>query len=146
MSRLARTLVLAATLAAMLLAGLTAAVQAHPAVGGDAARGQALAQERYYESFDRQDPATQAALAQERYYSTWGYEVPAVRQALAQEHYYSTWRASDPTAAAPAPPSGQPAWLVPVIGVLAAALALLGIRATMITRRRRGRVRVRQPA
>jgi hypothetical protein len=125
MSRLARTLVLAATLAATTLAGLTAAAQAHPA-SDDAARRQALAQERYYDSFGQQDPATQAALAQER--------------------YYSIWRASDPTAAAPAPPSGQPAWLVPAIGVLAAALALLGTRATMITRRRRGRVRVRQPA
>jgi hypothetical protein len=49
-------------------------------------------------------------------------------------------------APAPAPPSRQPAWLVPAIGALATALALLGIRATMITRRRRGRVRVRQPA
>ena len=124
MSRLARALVLAATLAAMTLAGLTAAAQAHPA--SDDARRQALAQERYYGSFGQQDPATQAALAQER--------------------YYSTWRASDPTAAAPAPPSRQPAWLVPAIGALAVALALLGIRATMITRRRRGRVRVRQPA
>ena len=104
MSRLARALVLAATLAAMTLAGLTAAAQAHPA--SDDAR----------------------------------------RQALAQERYYSTWRASDPTAAAPAPPSRQPAWLVPAIGALAVALALVGIRATMITRRRRGRVRVRQPA
>jgi hypothetical protein len=148
MSRLARTLVLAATLAAMTLAGLTAAAQAQPTaaatpptgthdqtnqrasqahpVSDDAARRQALTQERYYTSFDRQEPATQAALAQER--------------------YYSTWRASDPTAAAPAPPSEQPAWLVPAIGVLATALALVGIRATMITRRRRGRVRVRQPA
>ena len=126
MSRLARALVLAATLAATTLAGLTAAAQAHPA-SDDAARRQALAQERYYTSFDRhQDNATQAALAQER--------------------YHSTWRAGDPTAAAPAPPSRQPAWLVPAIGALATALALLGIRATMITRRRRGRVRVRQPA
>jgi hypothetical protein len=124
MSRLARTLMLAATLAATTLAGLTTAAQAHPA--SHDTRGQALAQERYYASFGQQDPATQAALAQER--------------------YYSTWRASDPTAAAPAPPSGQPAWLVPAIGVLAAALALLGTRATMITRRRRGRARVRQPA
>jgi hypothetical protein len=126
MSRLARALMLAATLAATTLAGLTAAAQAHPA-SDDAARRQALAQERYYTSFDRhQDNATQAALAQER--------------------YHSTWRAGDPTAAVPAPPSRQPAWLVPAIGALAAALALLGIRATMITRRRRGRVRVRQPA
>jgi hypothetical protein len=123
MSRLARTLMLAATLAATTLAGLTAAAQANPT---DDARHQALAQERYHSTFGQQDPATLAALAQER--------------------YYSTWRASDPTAAAPAPPRGQPAWLVPAIGVLAAALALLGIRATMITRRRRGRVRVRQPA
>ena len=130
MSRLARALMLAATLAATTLAGLTAAAQAHP-TSDDAARRQALAQERYYTSFDtsfdqHQDNATQAALAQER--------------------YHSTWRAGDPTAAAPAPPTRQPAWLVPAIGALATALALLGIRATMITRRRRGRVRVRQPA
>ena len=126
MSRLARALMLAATLAATTLAGLTAAAQAHP-TSDDAARRQALAQERYYTSFDQhQDNATQAALAQER--------------------YHSTWRAGDPTAAAPAPPSRQPAWLVPAIGALATALALLGIRATMITLRRRGRVRVRQPA
>ena len=147
MSRLARALMLAATLAAMTLAGLTAAAQAHP-TSDDAARRQALAQERYYTSFDRQDNATQAPERSSPSFDTSfdQHQDNATQAALAQERYHSTWRAGDPTAAAPAPPSRQPAWLVPAIGALATALALLGIRATMITRRRRGRVRVRQPA
>jgi hypothetical protein len=143
MSKRARTLVFGAMLAAMNLAGMTAVAQAQPPdaveqfrrgeqasqehpTTDEAARRQALAQERYYDSFGRQDPATQAALAQERYYSTSGY--------------------GDTTAAAPAEPSGRPGWLVPAIGVLAGILVLLGVLATMLLRRARGRVRVHQAA
>jgi hypothetical protein len=118
MSRLARALVLAA----MILAGLTAAAQAHPS--DDAARRQALAQERYYTSFDRhQDNATPAALAQERYYSTWR-------------------PGEEPTA--PAPPA-EPNRPVVVLGAVAAALALVALTAMTATRARR-RLRVRQAA
>jgi hypothetical protein len=129
MSRLARVLVLAATLAATILAGLTAA-QAHPT------------------TTPSRDDARRQALAQERYYSTWSHGDAAAERALAQERYYSTWRIDDTTAPAPAParPGGRPGWLLPAIGVPAAALALLGLLAAMIARRRSGRVRVRQPA
>ena len=126
MSRLARALVLAATLAAMTLAGLTATAQAHP-VSDDAARRQALAQERYYGSFGRQDSATQAALA--------------------QEHYYSSWRPGGTTAAAqPATASRQPGWPAIALGMLAAAVMLAGALAAMTARRARRRVRARQAA
>jgi hypothetical protein len=105
MSRLARTLALAAMLAAMTLAGLTAVAQAQPT---------------------QDDTVKRAAEAQERYYSTWSY--------------------GDTPAPVVDEPSGQPGWLVPAIGVLAAALVLLGVLAATIVRRARGRVRVRQVA
>jgi hypothetical protein len=122
MSRLARALMLAATLAATTLAGLTAAAQAHP-TSDDAARRQALAQERYYTSFDRQDNATQAALAQERYYGT-------------------SRPGEEPTA--PAPPA-EPNRPVVVLGAVAAALVLVALTTITATRTRR-RLRVRQAA
>jgi hypothetical protein len=125
MSRLARTLALAAMLAAMTLAGLTAVAQAQPT---------------------QDDTVKRAAEAQERYYSTWSYGDPAAEQGLAQERYYSTWRYGDTPTPAPVEPVGQPGWLVPVIGGLAAGLALLGVLAATIVRRARGRVRVRQAA
>ena len=123
MSRLARVLALAVVLATMTLTGLTTVAQAQP-TGNDMAK--------------------RAAEAQERYYSTWSYGDPAVEQGLAQERYHSTWGYGDTPAPATAEPSGQPGWLVPVIGVLAAALALLSVLAATIVRRTRGRVRARQ--
>jgi hypothetical protein len=128
MSRLARTLVLGAMLA-MTLTAMTAIAQAQP-TGNDSVK--------------------RAADAQERYYSTWSYgdttSDSVKRAADAQERYYSTWGYGDTSAPAPAQPSGQPGWLVPAIGVLAAALALLGVLAAMLVRRARGRVRVRHAA
>jgi hypothetical protein len=125
MSRLTRTLALAAMLAAMTLAGLTTVAQAQPT---------------------QDDVTKRAAEAQERYYSTWSYGDPAIQAGLAQERYYSTWRYGDTSAPAPAQPSRQPGWLVPVIGVLATGLVLLGVLAAIRLRRTRGRVRVRQAA
>jgi hypothetical protein len=114
MSRLTRALALVTMLAAMTLTAQTAVAQAQPSTD-DAARRQALAQERYYESFGRQNLATQAALAQERYYSTWGYGAAS--------------------APAPAQPGGQPAWLVFALAVLAAVLALVAGVAVLAARR-----------
>src|SRR4029453_2836777 len=149
MSKLARTVVLAAMVAAMNLAGLVAVAQAHtsndpasarhtalgrvefPATGqaarqaADATVRRLLAQERYYSTWDYENPKIQQALAQERYYSTWEYENPTIQQALAQERYYSTWAYGDTAAPAPDEPSGQPGWLTPALGVLAAVLAMV---------------------
>jgi hypothetical protein len=137
-SNLARSLVLAATLAAMTLAGLTAVAQAQPTAGVD---------QRASQDQSTSDSVKRAAEAQERYYSTWSYGAPAVNQALAQERYYSTWGYGDtPAPVRPAEPSGQPGWLLPAIGVLAGVLALLGVLAAVLVRRARGRVRVHQTA
>jgi hypothetical protein len=125
MSRLARTLALAAMLAAMTLAGLTAVAQAQPT---------------------QVDAVKQAAEAQERYYSTWSYGDPTVEQGLAQERYYSTWGYGDTPAPAPDEPSGQPGWLVPVIGVLAAVLALVAGLVVIAAKRAGRKVRAGQAA
>jgi hypothetical protein len=144
MSRLARTLTLTAVLAAINLAGLTAIAQAQTTTG-DAVelyrRGEHASQDQ-----PTGDSVKRAAQAQERYYSTWSYGDPAAEQALAQERYYSTWGYGDTPAPVPAQPSRRPGWLLPAIGVLAAALALLGVLAATIVRRTRARIRVRQAA
>jgi hypothetical protein len=126
MSKLARALALATTLATTSLAAITAVAQAHPTTGD----------------------ARHQALAQERYYSTWRYQAPATEHALAQERYYGTWR-SGHQATAPARPaasSRQPGWLVVALGMLTAALALVGALAATTTRRARRRVRAHQAA
>ena len=124
MSRLTRAIALVAMLAAINLTGLTAVAQAQPT----------------------SDSVKRAAEAQERYYSTWSYGDPAIQQGLAQERYYSTWSYGDTPAPVPDEPGGQPGWLVPAIGVLAAVLALVTGVAAMLVRRARGRVRVHQAA
>ena len=60
--------------------------------------------------------ATRAGLAQERYYSTWGYGGAS-------------------TPAAPAPPSGQPTWLVIAQAVLVTVLALVAGVVVLAARR-----------
>jgi hypothetical protein len=123
MSKLARVLALGALLAAITLASTTAVAYA-----------------------DTEDAARRAALAQEHYYSTWGYGDPAVQQALAQERYYSTWGYSNTPAPTPAKPSRQPDWLVPGLGVLAAAVVLASGLTVLAAKRARRRVRVGQAA
>src|SRR4029453_10500848 len=109
MSKLTRALALAAMLAAMNLAGMTAAAQAQatdhptrqdarrpPTESRLAAQQQATA-----------DAAVQRLLARERPSTPWGYGNPAVQQALAQERSYSTSGYGDTPAPAPAAPGGQ---------------------------------------
>jgi hypothetical protein len=171
MSKLVRVLILGAMLAAMNLAGMTAA-HAQPTTGDHAstrhralgqlevlaAQGAVAAQEQPTDALARfrqierasQDQLTtdarQRALAQERYYSTWRDGDPARERALVQERYYSTWGYSNTPAPAPAKPSGQPDWLLPGLGVLAAAVALATGLAVLAAKRTRRRVRVGQAA
>jgi hypothetical protein len=138
MSKLTRALALAAMLAAMNLAAMTAAAHAtqasdrptsqdakHPATQGRVTAPQQAAA----------DTAHRRELAQERSYSTWGYTNPAVQQALAQERSYSTSGYGDTPAPAPAAPGGQADRLVPTLGVLATVMALIAAVAVAAARR-----------
>jgi hypothetical protein len=130
MSKLARVLALGALLAATTLASTTAVAYADDAaVTRDGRRppteGQVGEPDHHRQVASQQaaaDAARRAALAQERYYSTWGY--------------------SNTPAPAPAKPSRQPDWLVPGLGVLAAAVALASGLAVLAAKRARRRVRV----
>jgi cobalamin biosynthesis Mg chelatase CobN len=138
MSKLTRALALAAMLAAMNLAGMTAA--AHATQASDRPTSQDA---KHPATQDRVTAPQQAAadtahrreLAQERSYSTWGYTNPAVQQALAQERSYSTSGYGDNSAPAPAAPGGQADRLVPTLGVLATVMALVAVVAVLIARR-----------
>jgi hypothetical protein len=180
MSKLARTLILGATLAAMNLAGTTAVAQAHTNDDPASKRHRALGQAQlgvagdydaprpplerqvgesyryYHDALAGQAQTTQADAVQRfRRGERASQEQPAdaaTRAALAQEQSYSfyssRWTPANkaPAPVRPAQPSGQPDWLAPAIGVLAAALALSGGLAVTITRRARRRVRAGQAA
>jgi hypothetical protein len=132
MSKLARALTLAAMVAAMNLAGMTALAQAHPT-------DQATAQQTRHPVTSPQQAAADAAhrrlLAQERSYSTSDYGDPAIQQALAQERFYSSWSYGNTSAPAPAEPGGQAGWLTPALGVLAAVMTLVAGAAVVAARR-----------
>jgi len=138
MSKLTRALALAGMLAAMNLAGMTAA--AHATQASDRPTSQDA---KHPATQDRVTAPQQAAadtahrreLAQERSYSTWGYTNPAVQQALAQERSYSTSGYGDNSAPAPATPGGQADRLVPTLGVLATVMALVAVVAVLVARR-----------
>ena len=148
MSKLARALALAAMLATMSLAGMTAVAQAHtsndpastrhralgrvaflatdqPSGQADATVRRLLARER--PSIPGEAPAHPLLLDEERSALL---NIPngdaATRAALAQERHYSTWGYGGASApATPAEPGGQPTWLVIALAVLAAVLALV---------------------
>jgi hypothetical protein len=140
MSKLARVLTLAALLAAMSLAGMTAIAQAHTT---DQPSGQAEAtvrrlQAREGPSIPDQTPAGRRLLLNEERSSL--LDLPsgdaATQTALAQERYYNTWGYGGASApAAPAKPSGQPTSLVIALAVLAAVLALVAAIAVVAAHR-----------
>jgi hypothetical protein len=159
MSKLTRTLVVGATLAAMNLAGMTAVAQAHVTAytikpyasspleprAGESYRNPQVAPEKSQTTID---PAAQRALARQRYRyyqstRTSLEQTAALRRVLAQEH--SSIPSGTPaqvTAPAPAEPSGQPGRLIASLGVLAPALALVAGLAVLAARRARRRARV----
>jgi hypothetical protein len=132
MSKLARTLVLGAMLAAMNLAGMTAVAhaQANDEPNGKEARPPTEGQ--VGESWRKRPMTSQQQTAADA----------ALRRQLARERF-STPSGTPAQAPAPEPvePSGQPGWLVPLLAVLAAALAVSGGLAVMAAKRASRRVR-----
>ena len=161
MSNFARTLILAATLAAMNLAGMTAVAHAQ-ANDEDTTSQQELADNwNYYNQATRVPPAEvkarmQADATQRELSGRWTYYYHATRMSPAE---LKAWmqaqdRADTPTeppAQVPAPmrppePSGQPAWLVVSLGGLSAVLAIVAGLALVAARRANRRARVGQAA
>ena len=132
MSKLARTLILGATLAAMNLAGLTAVAQAqaNDQQGKDARRPPSERQVgeswRHDQAAPQQQPAADAAL----------------RRVLAREHSIPSGTPAQVTAPTPTESSGQPGWLLASLAGLAAAMALIAGLAVLASRRAGRRARV----
>jgi hypothetical protein len=144
MSRLARALILAATLAALNLAGMTAVAQAQPSDAVEQfRRGERASQEQ-----NITEDATQQKLAER-----WNYYYQATRMSPAE---LKAWlQAKDrpdtpttpPTQVPAAPvqptePNVQPTWLVVSLGGLAAGLAVVAGLALLAARRANRRARV----
>jgi hypothetical protein len=169
MSKLTRTLVIGATLAAMHLAGLTAVAHAQANDEGRDARrppterqvGESWRHRQVApESQTTADPAAQRALARQRY---WYYQsMLTSRQQTTQEQtaadatlqrQQARERSSIPNATptqtpAPVPdrPNRQPGWLIASLAVLVAALALAGGLAILAAKRTRRRARLEHAA
>jgi hypothetical protein len=154
MSKLTRTLILAATVAALNLAGMTAIAHAQ-----DTTSQQELAERwntDYYQA-THMSPAQhkawlQANAAQRELSDRWTYYSHATQMSPAE---LKAWvqardRAGTPTAKThqvPAPvrpdqPSGQPLWLVVTLGALAAVLAIVAGLALLAARRANRRAQV----
>jgi hypothetical protein len=156
MSKLTRTLIIGAILAAMHLAGLTAVAQAQAndePVRQPPTERQVGEPWRHHqaapESQTTTDPAAQRALARQRY---WYYQSmltarqqtaheqtaadAALQRQLARERFsIPSQTPAQPTAPAPPEPSAQPNWLLASLGGFAAGLALAGGLAVLAARR-----------
>jgi hypothetical protein len=131
MSKLTRVLTLAALLAAANLASSTAVAHAtdHTAATQDGRRPPA--ERQVGEAWRHHQVAAEPTVT--------GNPRPPLERQVGE--YYR----HHPSAVQPTEPSGQPGWLIPATGVLAA-LALCGGLAMTITRRARRRVQARPAA
>jgi hypothetical protein len=138
MSKRTRALVLAATLAAMNLAGLTAVAhaQANDDPDGKVAR-RPPTERQVGEAWRHGQVATPEQTAADA----------ALQRQLARERF-SIPSATPAQVPAPVPdePSGTPGWLLASLGVLAAALALAGGLAVLAAKRAGRRARIRTAA
>ena len=158
MSKLARALVLAATLTVMNLAGMAAVAHAQ-ANDEDPASQQELAENwNYYQQATRVPPAElqtrmQADAAQRALSERWSYYYQASRMSPAELRAWmqAKDRPDTPTKpptqvpavpVQPTEPNGQPTWLVVSLGGLAAALALVAGLALLAARRANRRAQV----
>jgi hypothetical protein len=149
MSKRTRALVLGVTLAAMNLAGLTAA-QAHPNDDPTSNRHRALGQlglltaEHVVAS---QEQPTDDAVEQFRSGERAAQEQTAADAALQRQlardrHSIPSGTSAKVPAPAPSEPNGQSGWLVLTLGVLSAALALVAGLAVLAARRASRRMRL----
>ena len=154
MSKLARTLVLAATVAAMNLAGMTAVAQPNDQ---EASSQQELAENwDYYRQSTRVSPAElearrQADATQLALSERWAYYYHATRMSPAELKAWMQAKdrattpteppAQVPTPGQPADPSGQRDWVVLTLGLLSAALAVVAGLAVVAARRASRRLR-----
>jgi hypothetical protein len=134
MSKLARTLILGATLAAMNLASLTtvAHAQANDDPDGKQARRPPTERQvgeawRHRQVASPEQTAAGAALQ---------------RQLARERHSIPSGTPAQAPAPVPPEPSGPPGWLLASLAVLAAALALAGGLAVLAARRANRRARV----
>ena len=138
MSKLARALILGATLAAMNLAGLTAVAHAQANHDPDGKVAPRPPSERQVgEAWRKHQVATPERTAADA----------ALQRQLARERF-SIPSATPAQVPAPVPdePSGQPGWLLASVGVLAVALALAGGLAVLAAKRAGRRARIRTAA
>jgi hypothetical protein len=138
MSKRTRALVLAATLAAMNLAGLTAVAHAQANDDPDGKDARRPPSERQVgEAWRHGQVATPEQTTADA----------ALRRVLARER--SSIPSGTPAqlpAPAPAEPNGRPSWLLASFGVLAVVLALAGGLAVLAAKRADRRVRIRHAA
>ena len=140
MSKLRSTLVVAATLAAMNLAGTTAVAQ--PNNGDTPAQREVSENWNSYNQSTRVPPAE--LKAQRELSDRWTYYNQATRMSPAELKAWTQANdrgtptappAEAPTPARPAAPSGEPGWLVASLGILAATMALVAGLAVLAARR-----------
>jgi hypothetical protein len=133
MSKLARALVLGVTLAAMNLAAMTTVALAQ-------------ANDQPASNQDARQPPTEGQVGEAWRHPQVAAEQPTVvddtRRPPTEAQVGEAWRHPTSAPVPPAEPSGQPSWLIPSLGVLAATLVLAGGLALLAARRAGRRARV----
>jgi hypothetical protein len=133
MSKLARVLVVGATLAAMSLAGMSTVAQAQ-------------ANDEPTSKHDARRPPTERQVGESWRQPQVAAEQPTdagdARRAPTEGQVGEPWHPRLSVPVRPAEPSGQPSWLLASLGVLAAALALSVGLAVLAARRASRRARV----
>jgi hypothetical protein len=140
MSKLTRTLILAAALTAMTLAGMTAA-QAQPPDG--------VEQFRRGERASQQQSTTAEAVEEFRRGERASQQQPTIansRRPPTEAQVGESWRHPGNVGVRSPEPGGQPDWLIPGIGALAAILTLIAGLVVMATKRTGRRMRASQTA
>ena len=134
--KLARALVLGATLAAM-LAGLTTAASAQST-------------DEPTSNWDARRPPTQGHVGEAWHHPQVAPAAAAVagatRRPPTESQVGEAWRHPTSSPVPPAEPSGQPGWLVPSLGVMVAGLALAGGLVVLAASRANRRARLRHAA